>query len=50
MPFALAGLEIRLIAQGASRWTFSFVVQENNAAEALKRLLENREAALLTAI
>jgi aspartate kinase len=35
---ALDGLEIRLIAQGASRWSFSFVVEEKDAAEAVRRL------------
>jgi aspartate kinase len=54
VQLALAGLEIRLIAQGASRWSFSFVVQESDAAEAVRRLhdslLESREAALPTAV
>ncbi len=35
---ALEGLDVRLIAQGASRWSFSFVVEERDAAEAVRRL------------
>ena len=54
VQLALAGLEIRLIAQGASRWAFSFIVQERDAAEAVRRLheslLENRDAALAAAV
>ncbi len=38
---ALEGLEVRLIAQGASRWSFSFVVEEKDAAEAVRRLHES---------
>jgi aspartokinase len=54
VQLALAGLEIRLLAQGASRLSFSFVVQESDAAEAVPRLheclLESRDAALPTAV
>jgi aspartate kinase len=35
---ALQGLDVCLIAQGASRWSFSFVVEEKDAAEAVRRL------------
>ncbi len=35
---ALDGLEVRLISQGASRWSFSFVMEEKDAAEAVRRL------------
>jgi aspartate kinase len=35
---ALDGLDVRLISQGASRWSFSFVVEEKDAAEAVRRL------------
>lgn len=35
---ALDGLPVRLISQGASRWSFSLVVEEKDAAEAVKRL------------
>jgi aspartokinase len=34
----LEGLNVRLIAQGASRWSFSVVVEEKDAAEAVRRL------------
>ena len=54
VQLALAGLDVRLVAQAASRWSFSFLVQERDAAEAVRRLheslLENRERALLTAV
>jgi aspartokinase len=54
VQLALAGLEIRLGAQGGSRLSFSFVVQESDAAEAVRRLheclLESRDAALPTAV
>jgi aspartate kinase len=50
---ALEGLKVRLIAQGASRCSFSFVVQEKDAAEAVRRLheslLENQKAAAFAA-
>ena len=46
---ALEGLKIRLIAQGTSRWSFSFVVEETDAAEPVRGLhqglLENQEPA-----
>lgn len=35
---ALEGLNVRLIAQGASPWSFSVVVEEKDAAEAVRRL------------
>ena len=35
---ALEGFNVRLIAQGASRWSFSFVVEEQDAPEAVRRL------------
>ena len=49
----LGGLEIRLIAQGTSRWSFSFVVEETDAVEAARPLheglLENHETAAVVA-
>jgi aspartate kinase len=54
VQLALAGLDVRLVAQAPSRWSFSFLVQERDAAEAVRRLheslLENHERALLTAV
>jgi aspartate kinase len=35
---SLDGLDVRLISQGASRRSFSFVVEEKDAAEAVRRL------------
>ena len=35
---ALSGLDVRLIAQGASQWSFSVVVHEKDVAEAVRRL------------
>jgi aspartate kinase len=37
---ALEGLDVRLVAQGASRWSVTVVVSENEAAEAVRRLHE----------
>ena len=37
---ALKGLEVRLVAQGASHWSVSFVVKENDVPEAARRLHE----------
>ena len=37
---ALQGLEVKLVAQGASRWSVSLVVNERDAAEAVRRLHE----------
>jgi aspartate kinase len=35
---ALAGLDVRLISQGASRWSFSLVVEEKDVTDAVRRL------------
>lgn len=38
---ALSGLDVRLTSQGASRWSFSVVVNEADASEAVRRLHES---------
>jgi aspartate kinase len=35
---ALAGLDVRLVSQGASPWSFTVVVKEKDVAEAVQRL------------